>query len=510
MDRQSQETRKAQHPVLRWHGFPREIQYAILELLACGHRRSARAPSTSEATNNSGRLATYAVVCRDWQAFFEAILFRRLMIRQQDLPEFGRLRPCRRGLVHHLWLRVELPSYDCSMCRQHETAKIMRKHNPIIRKAFCDLFAILNNWGERTLLDADSQGRGLTLEISVHSPSDSEHCFKNISFDHLSDEDDVCVLEDATHGWVGGRRTFQPGRFTTARIFGNSIYVNPRKRLPAVRVVKHLLIRRQTRRHFWHTTMRHIMRSLPELDSVRLEIWKRPSRGIQAANDAEFFTTFSKYLPKQVRSFVLFEDFNQDYDSWRLVSGIHNAELVRTPYQPLARWLAGSRKLQSLSASFIVDAKHYLDAVRHRPEDGPWQNLTQVSLTSLLLKWGTSSDETEGLLLAAASAAHQMPQLKMLELWYGRRGQACLFRYSVLPCDATEIFCSGTWDLELQSGVVEAWRLVSRSDFRVRKATRIDADLIQSHGDAIHHLGLMLDVLHPESLRQIRRDARKS
>lgn len=49
------------------------------------------------------------------------------------------------------------------------------------------------------------------LEISSHSPSDSEHFFKEISFDgiEVADEDGVSTPDDPEHSWIAGRQTGQ-------------------------------------------------------------------------------------------------------------------------------------------------------------------------------------------------------------------------------------------------------------------------------------------------------------
>ncbi|EEU45716.1 uncharacterized protein NECHADRAFT_40743 [Fusarium vanettenii 77-13-4] len=111
----------------------------------------------------------------------------------------------------------------------------------------------------------------------------------------------------------------------------------------------------------------------------------------------------------------------------------------------------------------------------------------------------------------AAFAACRFPSLEVMELWYGRRGEACLLRFSRSHDGIFKIFRAGTWELPLPPDVMEAWNRLSElrggKELMASDPERIDRELIRSHGDAIHHLGLVSDVLHPVSLRQIRREA---
>lgn len=221
---------------------------------------------------------------------------------------------------------------------------------------------------------------------------------------------------------------------------------------------------------------------------------------------------FPDHLLNQLTSLLYFEDFNEDMDDLDHGDGTPGTGQIRIAYQPFAVWLASFKKLEILSVSFIVEAKYYFEAVQKYPGVSAWQQLSKLSLTSLLLMPKTDRNETDTLLLTAATAIVRMPKLKLLELWYGRRGTACLFRYRISRDGIAEIFCAGTWELALQPRVLDAWTKVSHlrtgREIRVMEPRRIDSSLIRSHGDAIHHLGLLTEVVHPVSLREIRREAR--
>ena len=84
--------------------------------------------------------------------------------------------------------------------------------NILITTALLDLFSTLSTW-EPTA--------NLLLDISAHSPSDSEHWFKYLTFgpDIPSDEYDrgrypeqsmLAKLDDHQHGWTAGSRDSVP------------------------------------------------------------------------------------------------------------------------------------------------------------------------------------------------------------------------------------------------------------------------------------------------------------
>lgn len=207
---------------------------------------------------------------------------------------------------------------------------------------------------------------------------------------------------------------------------------------------------------------------------------------------------------------TLFEDFNETFDAACEGRGQLFGELVRTPHRPLGKALARLKNLRSLSASFSVDAKDFFCAlISDRYSGKPWEKLSKLSLTSQLLSPTSSCDDIDSLLLLAAVAARRLPNLCTLEIWYGRRGHALLFRYKVLDRGVAEISCLGTQKLALRPHIEKTWEGVSERRLRIAPSRVFDSGLIESHGDAIHHLGLQVSVVHPQSLRQIRREQQR-
>lgn len=208
---------------------------------------------------------------------------------------------------------------------------------------------------------------------------------------------------------------------------------------------------------------------------------------------------------------MLFEDF--DDACTEVFHGVYRSQHedpTRTADAAVTRALAeASLNLESLSASFIVDARYFFQA---RQPTWVWNKLVSLILTSRLLFPDESYKAIGNLLQAAAGAATVMPVLNAMELWNGEKGLAGVFRYSVSEDGrSAAITWRGNWDLPLKPQVVQSWKTVSlkhgQGDFHVVKEL-LDADIvIGSHGDAIHHLKFSHPVVHPVSLYQIRKVA---
>ncbi|RSL57359.1 hypothetical protein CEP54_008345 [Fusarium duplospermum] len=73
----------------------------------------------------------FATVSRKWQAFFEPIFFRRLVV---DEPDLNRLSSATEGpkryrfsYIRHLWLRLKLATYECYYCQTREPNEIIQQ-----------------------------------------------------------------------------------------------------------------------------------------------------------------------------------------------------------------------------------------------------------------------------------------------------------------------------------------------------------------------------------------------
>jgi hypothetical protein len=114
---------------IKWLDVQPELRNMILEAVI-----SASFTSTDE---EPVRLAPLASVCKEWQAFFEHHIFRRLVIGNEDLEVFSKaLAPpdeIRIKYIKHIQLRVTLAPYECPDCRKsesRETRAAFVNHHP--------------------------------------------------------------------------------------------------------------------------------------------------------------------------------------------------------------------------------------------------------------------------------------------------------------------------------------------------------------------------------------------
>jgi hypothetical protein len=172
----------------------------------------------------------------------------------------------------------------------------------------------------------------------------------------------------------------------------------------------------------------------------------------------------------------------------------------------LARALfESSRSLENLSVSFLIDAKDFFGIFwpsrPDAPDVVPWNNLRTLALTSSLLNPGPDSTKINKLLIAASRAAAYMPRLKVMEIWNGNDGYACVFRYRNhrrLPQITWE--CSWKTPPQMDDEVISCWsaamtklhpnsRLIATSD-------RFPKKLIKTYAATLRYLQLRTYVLH--------------
>ena len=471
------------------------------------------------------RVACYAPVCHEWQTIIEQKTFSRLVLTSSRLADFQDMVHRQRGLVKYIWLCIEIQEYDCSQCEADESDEHYDRNSAIIENAISQLFVVLSTW--------EPSGR-LLLDISVHSPSDSQHHFKNFRFpsddtSELCDGQEQNDYHDPRHGWVNGRKVSPPPCSSIHRIFSDiEMHGDFWKTLPKVSAVTGFLLRRQNRRRWEPGVVEELIFLLPRLEEIHYEPWRewipseqgmtdrsessRERRVRRMGIDLDNFTgstlLFKYLISKQMKKIVLFEDFNDVYAAaFPLLS--HESR-VRTADSAVSKAIAeASLNLESLSASFIADAGLFFGACQ---PSWVWNKLASLTLTSRLLAPSESHGAIDGVLQDAAATAMKMPNLKTVEIWNGGKGLASLFRYQASEGSRCAIITwRGNWDLTLTPQVIRSWETVAleyaQSDVRVVKELLNMDVVIGSHGDAIHHLKLLNQVVHPVSLHQIRREA---
>ena len=255
-----------------WHCLPVEIRILVLEILLY----------------DGCSLAGFATGSREWQTIIERHNFARVNLTSLRLADFGSIAHRNRALVRYIWLCVELAEYDCVECVPDglEMMGISDTDNIRITTAFLELFSTLSAW---------EPSGNLLLDISVHSPSDSEHWFKYLTFgpDVPSDEcdQDRCIeqsmlvkLDDHQHGWVACCEDSTPTSSAIDKVFDEIMGEGPfddeeqEKRwwqqLPLVPAVTGVILRQQTRRRWKPTALALIFSHFPRLEETHYEPWR--------------------------------------------------------------------------------------------------------------------------------------------------------------------------------------------------------------------------------------------
>ena len=257
----------------RWDGLPPEIRLLILKALI----------------QDGGKLAHLATVSRQWQAELERHNFARIKLTPLRLANFSSMVHRNRALVSYIWFCLELDDYDCTECAPGhgspldldelgEAINISDTDKCPITASFQALFSILSTW--------DPKNSVLTLDISIYSPSDSEHWFKYLTF--LPDNPSQTILtkadEDAQHGWVAGSQHAAPPCEAFLKVFNPVMELGPFDsdplefewwdQLPSVPAVTSVLLRQQSRRRWKPDALAHMFARFPRLQEIHYEPWR--------------------------------------------------------------------------------------------------------------------------------------------------------------------------------------------------------------------------------------------
>ncbi len=101
---------------------------------------------TADALQTKVHFARYAAVCKEWQAFFEPRLYGHLKITQSCMGMFSEYIHRQRGLLKHIWLRVELGTYTCPDCKDLRDVPDRVMDAYIVESAIRELFSIISGW----------------------------------------------------------------------------------------------------------------------------------------------------------------------------------------------------------------------------------------------------------------------------------------------------------------------------------------------------------------------------
>jgi hypothetical protein len=258
--------------MISWHCLPAEIRLVVLEILL----------------QDGCSLADFATVSREWQTIIERHNFSRIKLTSSRLANFGLMVRRNRSLVRYIWLCLELQEYNCTECEPQypELWGLSNADNTLITTAFLDLFSALSVWEpDGTLL----------LDVSVYSPSNSEHWFKYLTFEP-DVSSDVCSRSQNTeqsmlvkandhyHGWIASSRSSFPTSAAIDKLFEEIMGEGPFndeeqerqwwQQLPLVPAVTGVLLRQQNRRRWKPAALAHMFARLPGLQEIHYEPWR--------------------------------------------------------------------------------------------------------------------------------------------------------------------------------------------------------------------------------------------
>ncbi|KAF5674529.1 PRANC domain-containing protein [Fusarium heterosporum] len=256
-----------------WGYLPPEIRNEIISLLPV----------------LGGKCSQLATVSQAWRSIIEPLNFAEISLTVPRLADFNSqavlLR--KRNQIRYIWFQVELKQYDCRRCANadRDLWGLDNIDNQFIVDAFESLFTTLSAWEPRG---------DLVLDISVYSPSDSQHWFKYLSFcsdtnldecpSRREHEQEITLMNDPDHGWIAGQQIFAPDEHATELTFDEIMGEGPFddeepemqwwRSLPLVPVVGVVLLRQQTRRRWKPVALANMLTRFPNMKELCYEPWR--------------------------------------------------------------------------------------------------------------------------------------------------------------------------------------------------------------------------------------------
>ncbi|VUC22133.1 unnamed protein product [Clonostachys rosea] len=465
-----------------WTTLPAEMKCMILGFLVTSKHRQyepAKQRSRRREMTVGNSQGEYASVSNEWRLFFERANFSKLILHQDDVETFGRLvqNTQRASFVSWIWLRVELPSYNCAKCDVPESVEEDKDIKFAFTNAVWRLLEILSEF--------DATHSGITLELSADSPSLTDHyaqeygsIMNDTAWHSLGAVHTHQNTTDIIHGWQDGRRKpLMEG--PRMRVFGHPRGLRFDKRapvarrmrqLPKVSVVKALVVRLQCYRRFSVSkTLDPMLTSFYKLRDLTYESWKESycQKGVSGRNmrNTEFeelfqLTLSSKYHKTLGRVSVYERSIRcpcrQD------CSSLFGPGPSNTIAAPLA---IATRKMEELYINASVDAFDFFQVVTTQPRNRVYRHLKQISLFAPLL-WPQGF---ESQIKQAAAAAYRMPQLREMELWsYVEKRWGSIFWYRRSK-DTQSIEFKNSWGGFLSPETIGAWEALARKHGAMRE-----------------------------------------
>ncbi|UKZ75970.1 hypothetical protein TrVFT333_003666 [Trichoderma virens FT-333] len=508
-----------------WAILPVEIRQMILSLVGLPiSRRRYNSPGAS-------KVARYAAVCREWQVFFETRTFRRLVLDHDSLDEFNaivRRDDTRLGYIRKLWLRVQLSKYECPHCDEPEDEATQYCNNRIFTTCIQSLLETLKLW------DPARHGiEGLALMLSASSPSDTEHWFNRCEIKdsypfHYAEDLDLApgivdfhrmnIADPFNHHFF---RDYPPplDNGHVKRVQGTPLhlepqrdergrFISPYKNLPAVPIVKGLVMRRQFRRniHVW-TLSRLLGRSFVALEWFRFErtISQEPHKRLSF--DQDFQSHLLPSLPKTLRQLSFTQWEIPKFERWE---GLEEVRFEISPHAEayLPREMATlSQRLEQFCPPWQMDTAAFFRSIIELRES---PTMLESSLKRVILRCALSSSDRsrrdfESLVILAAKAVLSLPRLEVMELWGTcldeQDSRAYIFRYSYKDSRASIVWRSCREKMVAQARIIAKWSEVAQKHshstlaYNVIPFMETQEEIFKSDGTFIYRHLLLRDLV---------------
>ncbi|KAH7127888.1 hypothetical protein B0J13DRAFT_645978 [Dactylonectria estremocensis] len=363
--------------------------------------------------------------------------------------------------IRHLWLRITLSEYICPDCRKPETTETIDRNNQISTRSLTLLLHVLSRWTPNYI-------GGLTLEISAHSPSDIEHCYRNVlDFDqqryfHLEEDlrRSLDLMEYTRHRYILLEQAINQhpmGRSSGAaeRFWGNPLALTPPQLLPATPIVKVLCLRPHFFRGIALNTLGWLFRdSFINMTTFRFERWAAVTIHREHAFYEDFLANLVHAFPSTLKIF----SFNQ----WTRWDG-HDRRLFDTPHvhQPfLQNMVTAYHKLTEFRPPWQLNTRQFLKQLA-RAKTCEEPKLELLCLECRTLHSTRDQECFTKVLVLVAKVASAMPKLRILEIWNAGPGYGFLFRYTLDPHQARITWRSTHKAMGLEAVVIEAWAKVA-------------------------------------------------
>ncbi|GAB0138107.1 hypothetical protein EsDP_00006352 [Epichloe bromicola] len=442
----------------------------------------------------------YATVSREWQFHLESRRFSHLRLDDDKQLEFLDRNLVARQQQHvvYIWLNIELVPYNCRkkfLAREAQNEVV--KNTRIITAAIARLYSMLSRWGPTK--------HGLTLELSMQSPSDYLDWFPNWYFGGRPDvSGGICMSpgvlklpQEPDERWKFSGWLKYIDKQVLYRVWDQPWDLMFAGTLPEVTAVTRFVIRRQSRRRLPPASLKRMLEALPRLESLVC-----------------CMVLLNADLPRLTRISV-FEDFNGDCMRHTRTAGLFKEAVpgrrlpARCESRGLARRFAErSARLQfleHLSVAFMIEASLFFSSLAEA--HCTWPRLRSLSLTSKLLHRDAGGEELSSLLTGAAAAVKCMPSLGRMFLWNAGEGEGCSFQYRR---SQRAIVWRGVWDLELGAEVLRAWDEVVGGCVQVVKEILPGKDVPRTHVEAMGLLDLPPGIVDDVSLFQMQEEAKST